>query len=292
MSLKRIIFILIPALFLYLGLYTWNQRTDTLDRLAETTGLEVVGTVLRPGIWLYDSVTTIWTDYFDLIDVRAELTQTQKKLDAAEVELARLRESLAELHRLRAFFTLSIPSEWQFVGARVLASRLGPQGILETITLDRGYLTGGGSGVPVIATQGVVGRVQRAGPFTSTALLLIDPASRIAVVGQESRTQGILAGGGRGKPLKVRYIMANSNIKAGEVLVTSGLDGVFPKGIPVARVVDTVVHDGAMFQAVMATPVADMTALEEVILLHAPRVPYTEMKSAVPEDATQGTVTP
>lgn len=262
--------LLVPALFLYLGLYTWNQRTGTLDRLADNTGLEAIGAVLRPGVWIHDQITSSWNRYLNLVGVREELDRTKLQLDTANRQIAQYAEDRAELLRLRDLLTLDPPEEWQGVGARVLASRLGPQGTLETVTIDHGYFTGAGPGTPVVTHRGVVGRVLRAGPHTASVLLLIDTGSRISVISHDNRTQGILVGGGPNAPLEVRYAAVNGKLDEGEILVTSGLDGAFPKGIPVARVMTVSPPDLSMFQGVLAAPLVDFDTLEEVILLQRP----------------------
>ncbi len=275
-------------LLAYLGLYTWNQRTSTLDRLAENTGLEVIGAVLRPVAWLDETVSRNWDNYVSLVGARDELFEAQAKLEVATIELARHREHAAELVRLRALLTLDAPPAWQSVGARVLASRLGPNGMLETITIDHGYVNGGGAGTPVATHEGIIGRVLRSGPLTATVLLVIDPDSRIAVVSQHSRTQGVLVGGGVGAPMELLFVPTNNALGANEILVTSGLDGVYPKGIPVAQVVQMSTSKLSMFQRITATPTANLSALEEVLLLQKPTPQYLPNRYA-PEPESDGT---
>lgn len=274
MTLRRLILLLILCFLAYLGLYTWNQRTSALDRLAANTGLEVIGAVLRPVAWVHETVANSWDNYVDLVGARDELYEAQAKLEVANMELARHREGVAELVRLRALLTLEAPPQWESVAARVLASRLGPNGMMETVTIDHGYLTGGGVGVPVATHKGIVGRVLRAGPLTATVLLVIDRDSRIAVVSQQSRTQGVLMGGGVGAPMELHFVPINNTLEANEILVTSGLDGVYPKGIPVAQIVQVSTSKLSMFQHITATPLVHLNALEEVLLLQAPVQQY------------------
>ncbi len=274
MTPRRLILLLVLVLLAYLGLYTWNQRTGTFDRLAENTGLEVIGAVLRPVAWVDETLSRNWDTYFSLVGAREELFAVQAQLEVANIELARRHEEAAELVRLRSLLTLDAPPEWQTVGARVLASRLGLNGMLETVTIDHGYVNGGGAGVPVATHQGIVGRVLRSGPLTGTVLLVIDPDSRIAVVSQHSRTQGVLVGGGVGAPMKLEFVPINNVLETSELLVTSGLDGVYPKGIPVARVVKVSTSKLSMFQLITATPVANLSGLEEVLLLQKPTRQY------------------
>ena len=97
-------------------------------------------------------------------------------------------------------------------------------------------------------------------------LLLVDPGSRIAVISQESRIQGVLVGEAR-QPLEMRFVSHNDVIRAGEILVTSGLDDAFPKGIPVARVLSATPSDLSPFQSIQAAPLAALSDLEELLLI-------------------------
>lgn len=267
MSPKRILYLPAVALLLYLAIYSWNQRTDILDGTALSTGLEAAGAVLKSVRFAQDGVVDAWRRYLDLVNVREENVRLKNRLSQIETRLILAAEEKAELERLRQLLQIQAPEDWQNLGSRVLAGRMGSNAALVTVTLNRGYLTGATPGTPAMTHEGVTGRVLRAGPTTSTMLLLTDPGSRIAVVTQQSRVQGILAGTGAAKPLELRFVSHNAVVNPGELLVTSGMDDAFPKGLPVARVVTAGPSDLSPFQAVQATPLANLAALEEVLLL-------------------------
>jgi rod shape-determining protein MreC len=136
--------------------------------------------------------------------------------------------------------------------------------------ISRGYLSGGAPGTPVITNLGVVGRVLRASANTSTVLLLTDPGSRIAVLSQRSRTPGVLTGRSTRLPMEMRFVTRNYTVYPGETLITSGLDGAYPKGIPVAKVLSVAPSDFSQFQNILAEPLVDIEHLEEVLLLDRP----------------------
>lgn len=279
MSPKRILLIPALALLLYLGMYSWNQRTDFLDGLASNTGLESVGAVLKACRFVQDTLTESWERYLNLMDVREENLLLRKQIADMQTRLILAAEEKAELQRLRSLLTITSPEAWQPLGARVLAGRMGSNAALDTVTVGRGFLTGAVPGTPVMTPQGVVGRVLRAGPSTSTVLLLTDPGSRVAVVSQEGRVQGILVGGGPARPLELRFVSHNTTVNEGELLVASGLDEAYPKGLPVARVSHAGPSDLSPFQSVQAVPLTDFSTMEEVLLLARPRA------GALPSDA-------
>ncbi len=267
MNLRRILILAGVLLILFLGMYSWNQRTHALDDLAASVGLEVGGAVLRPLRAVQDVFSGFWDRYFDLVDVRGENLRLKARVDELESRLLASGEDLAELRRLRELVQLPVDVSWRPLGARVLAGRLGPNAVLDSITISRGYATGGRPGTPLVTHLGLVGRVLKASPHASTALLITDPGSRVAVFGQESRAPGILMGKGKGRELEVNFVQRDASVKNGEILVTSGLDGKYPKGLPVARVVSVAPSDYTQFMAVAAVPLVDLQHLEEVLLL-------------------------
>ena len=197
-------------------------------------------------------------------------------------ENARLREDLrkmehsanistedkAELHRLRGLLQLDALYERPGFAARVIAMRFGPQAVLKTFTVNKGFVDGAIVGTPVVTQSGVVGRVLRTAPHAATVLMLTDPGFRLAVISQDSRTPGILTGStGNQRRLEVTYVAQNAHIKEGEMLITAGVDSGFPKGIPVGVVTLVKPGDETLFQQVHARPLANLEQLEEVILL-------------------------
>ena len=234
---------------------------------------------------LRDSLAGVWDNYVDLRNVRRENDELKARLRVLEQRLAGTREESAELIRLRRLMHLEYPASWPARASRVLAWRMGPNAALSTIMLSSGYLTGAAPGTPVTSWEGVVGRVLKAGPSTSVALLLTDPGSRVAVITSEGRVQGILSGGGPGLPLELRFVKQNAPVRVGELLVTSGIDSCYPKGIPVARITAISTggtsRSGASVLEIQAEPLVNFHRLEEVFLLQRPLDSITPESDAV-----------
>ena len=141
---------------------------------------------------------------------------------------------------------------------------------VEYVTDMQEIMASGAMMMPALEINGRIasgGRVLKASAHSAIALLLTDPGSRIAVFSQESRAPGILAGQGTGQPLEVNFVQRATRVNAGEILITSGLDGKYPKGIPVARVLSVAPSDYTQFMAIKAEPLVDLHHLEEVLLL-------------------------
>ena len=254
-------------LILFLSMYTWNKNTHVLDDFSTDVGLELTGGVITPIRYVQDKVTAVWKRYVYLVDVNEKNAQLEARVRDLEARLLAHKEDMAELARLRELLQLPIDESWTPVGARVLAGHLGPNSLLDSITINRGYATGARPGTPIVTHKGLIGRVLRASPHTATALLLTNPGSRIAIFTQESRTAGILTGEGTNKNLAVRYMQRDTQAKPGEILITSGLDGKYPKGIPVARVISVAPSNYTEFMTIYAEPLVDMQHIEEVMLL-------------------------
>ena len=101
MRIKRILLFLILGLFIYLGLYSWNQRTGTLDRLTEYTGLEVAGYVLGPCRWVAEGIADTWKKYIYLVNTEEENAYLRRRLEQLNTDLNLATEEREELLRLR-----------------------------------------------------------------------------------------------------------------------------------------------------------------------------------------------
>jgi len=257
---------LLLGLFSYLSLYTWNLRTGYLDSLSSYTGLEIVGWTLLPGKLFKAKVGNFWNTYIDLSDIREENEALHQRLELMSSTLARSKEEAAEVKRLRAMLSFIPPPAWTPIGSRVVAFHLGPHAALETLVVDKGEAAGVGLNTPVATSKGVVGRILRAGPYFSTVLLMTDLNSKFGVLGQKNRTPGVISGKGIDNPLEVLYVPLNSPIEKDEMLVTSGLDGIFPKGLPVAQVTLIERSESSLFLVVKAKPLIDVKKIEEVML--------------------------
>lgn len=264
---KRIATIVVVGLFVYLSMYTWNLRTGHLDALSSYTGLDVSGFVLRPGIWVKEQVVGFWERYVYLVDLKQE----NENLTTEVAELKRtnmlLNERAVAVERLEFLLGFVPPEQWGFSGGRIISHRMGPAGVLDTMAVDKGSASGIEADMPVVTPVGVMGRILETGATASTVLLLTDANSRIAVMGEDNRSHGMLSGQGYGKPLELRFVNLNATIEPGEILLSSGLSGIYPKGLPVARVTKVQRSDISLFLSVLAEPLVNAAGQEEVLLL-------------------------
>ncbi len=269
MNARRLIVVIVLFFLLFLGVYTWNERTGKMDTISTSVGLEVTGFVLRSVTFIQSSITSFWENYLYLVNTQAENNVLRKEISQLKRDLAIAKEDSAELYRLRNLINIEYKPEWKTVGVRILAWRLGANDFFDSFLLSKGFFSGAKVGTPIIDARGLVGRVLKAGPYTSVALLLTDSGSSVAVLSEKGRVSGILQGNGHNKLLSMRFVKQNEKIAVGELLLTSGLDLSFPKGIPVGKVVSVKYGKNSMLD-IQVEALVTFDKLEEVLLLQNP----------------------
>jgi rod shape-determining protein MreC len=257
-------------LFVYMSLYTWNWKTGHLDRMARYTGLEIVGFVLTPGKWVHSKAESLVDSYILLRDVQEENAALRDKLQDLKLKMIRVQSRAKEATRLRELMEFPRPPEWTCQGADIIGSQVGPNSVLRSLIINKGRGDGVAPNTPILTSQGIVGRVKQTSPHFSTVLLITDPNSHIPVRGRESRTNGVLCGQGLHSPLQVKHVPQNAPVQSGETLVTSGLAGLFPQGLPVARIDKIAVSDLSLFKKIQARPLVNFDRLEEVLVVLTP----------------------
>lgn len=259
--------------------------------MAERSGLEIVSYILSPVTWVQEQCSGIWRHYLYLVDVSEENDRLKEELDRAKALTNLTLEERSELARLRTLLRLEALTTNPAFGAHVIAKRFGPQAVLKTFTVDKGYVDGALVGTPVVTQAGVVGRILRTAPHAATVLMLTDASFKITVIGQDSRTPGVLGGSASGDTLNVAYVPQNLPMQVGEVLITAGVDGLFPKGVPVGVVTEVALGNEILFQQVKAKPCVDLRRLEEVLLLK-PQGSGPPLLERLPDPVEQGPALP
>lgn len=232
--------------------------------------------VFRPlyvaATWVESSVLSTWNHYIHLTRVSVENEQLRSEVVQLRSELQAIGESQVENARLRSLLLMAEPWSRHPIAARVIASH--PHHDVQTITIDRGWADGIARDRPVMAEGGLVGRVRVITEHTATVLMLTDPNSSVDVMDLRSRVRGLLVGAVRStewrRPIELtqlEYVSHDSDIQEGDSLITSGMDGVYPKGLPVGRVQELNKDEFGLFEEAWVLPLADLSRLEEVLVL-------------------------
>lgn len=253
-------FIFLAALIFYSLNLKNKERANPFERAVLTITAPVIGVVDH----VNRGIMTIWNDYIDLVGVRQENLQLRETVKRLNTRLIRDQEAVLANDRLQKLLNLKAGQPNVILAAHVVGEDSSPW--FRTILIDRGSVDGLQEGMPVIAANGVVGQLIKVAAGSSRVLLVTDHASSIAGITQRSRGRGVVKGKGDGR-CSMEFAMRDDDIKVGDVIVTSGVGQIFPKGLPVGEV--TMVRKGeyGIFQTIELRPFVNTSRLEEVLIL-------------------------
>ena len=219
--------------------------------------------------WTVTGALSVWQRYASLRSIRERAEGLSREVNGLRRELGGLSGLKQENERLERLlgFARSHPDQRE-VGARVIGARMDPGG-LQVVTIDRGSSDGLKRMMPVVNADGVVGRVHTLAAHSADVLLLIDRNSSVAVRVDRSRARANVRGQGAPGPCRLDYALRSDDLIEGDLLVTSGTDGVYPRGLPVGKVTRVRRAGYGLYQAAEVVPAADVNKLEEVLVLVA-----------------------
>jgi rod shape-determining protein MreC len=210
------------------------------------------------------SLHDAWKRYLFLVGLGDENRRLRHENAALNEQLNRYREGYLEGIRLQNLLNMKGGFQNRAVAARVIDSNRAS--VFKTILIDKGTAEGLRVGLPILANQGVVGRIIETSWHASRVLLMNDENSNIDALIQRSRAQGILQGAGSAG-CNLKYISRVEEVQAGDVVVSAGLAGVFPKGLLLGVITGASRREGGLFQKIDVAPAVDFGKLEEVLVL-------------------------
>jgi rod shape-determining protein MreC len=204
-----------------------------------------------------------WSDYVALIDVRRENGDLRSQLAEMEDENLQLREALVASGRLDSIAEMREEFDVPMLRADLVG--LDASSWFRSVLLDRGRNHGVHAGMPLISEQGVVGLVTATSRNASKGMLLLDRQSAVSVVVQRNRTRGIVRG--VGDALVFEFEGRDADVAPGDLLITSGLGGVFPKGLRVGVIADVEEESSQLLREAGVEPAVDFNRLEQVFVM-------------------------
>jgi rod shape-determining protein MreC len=217
--------------------------------------------------WSVTGTMRGWDGYVALRHAKARAGELTREVDAMRLERQQLLADRAEADRLRALLNFAQRSpDRTYVGARVTGVRLGPAG-LQVLSVDRGEKDGVERMMPVVVADGVVGHVYAVTDHGADILVLTDRNSSIAVRVERTRARANVRGLGKPDACKLDYALRTEDMIEGDQLVTSGTDGIFPRGLPVGKVTKLERNKHGLFQDALVVPAVDVTRVEEVLVV-------------------------
>ncbi len=206
----------------------------------------------------------MWSHYFNLVTVRQECDRLKGLLADAELEKNRHLESELACERLGKLLELKNSLPPRLLTAQVVG--LDPSGWFKTIIINKGTNHGVSKGMPVIAPEGIVGQIVVPSYHYSKVLLIIDGSSAVDALVQRTRSRGIVEGETE-EYCRFKYVVRKADVSIGDTVISSGLDGLFPKGLRVGSVEKISKSNSGIFQEVKVRPFVDFARLEEVLVM-------------------------
>ena len=257
--------VLSSALLLSFLLMTLEVRREgDITPFIERLLLESISPFLKATTHVKTGMVNIWESYVDLRRVRQENLHLHEEIQSLQSRLRTLEEQAHENQRLKTLLRLQEQEPFTSLVARVVGKDA--NNWFRSLVIDQGGRHGISRHMAVIAPEGLVGQVVEITPWSARVQLITDPVSSVGVLLQSSRVTGLLVGTEL-RRLRIKYLPILAEVRPGEVVVTSGMGGVYPKGVLVGKVVAVDKRSGALFQEAVVEPSVDFSSLEEVILI-------------------------
>src|SRR5215467_1255871 len=262
-SRHKSLVLLAGVILLQVLLLAVQIKRDSQGRLIRTWTVGAVSPLERVGSYVFGSFRNTWRNYFALRGTKKDNDDLRRENDALKLRLAQLEGKAAEADRLAALLHFrQTQTDVPMVAARVIGGSAGTAS--QTIELDRGEHDGIRKNMGVITPDGVVGKVIEAYPNTAQVLLLTDKDSGVGAKIAGSGIQSPV--GGVGEPLlAMKYVPNDDEVNLGERVVTSGMDRIFPRDLPVGMIAE--IKSGNPFKQIRIKPAANLERLEEVLVL-------------------------
>jgi rod shape-determining protein MreC len=212
-------------------------------------------------------VRSFWTGYVGLRSVRDENERLRSRLAEAEIQLQEQRALADRSRGLEQLLELRSRTSLSTVAAEVIGGGATPD--FRTITLDKGVDAGIAADMAVIAPAGVIGRIVLPGARAAKVQLLIDRNAAAGALIERSRAQGVVVGAGDENTLRMEFVAETADVAVGDLVVTSGIDGIYPKGLAIG-LVERVDKSGMGYKEIAIRPAVDFTRLEEVLVVLTP----------------------
>jgi len=255
-------------------------NTDRGVPVLEAVTFGAFAEVQRGASTLIGGVRTSWDDYLALQSVRSDNEQLRREVAQLQVALQQQRALAQQSRTLVDLLQLREQVQLETVAAAVIAGSASPD--FRTLTIDKGSADGLRPDMAVIAPAGVVGRIITPSARAAKVQLLIDRNAAAGAIVERSRAQGVVEG--TGGDLRLNYVSGTADVRSGDVVITSGIDGIYPKGFVVGQI-ESVERGAGEFGTVVIRPAVDFSSIEAVLVVVSPVLSGVEEPVAIDEGA-------
>ena len=248
------------------------KRSPALSKVQE-----MVVSMTAPGLegleYVGRSAKQLWLNYFYLVGVRRQNAELQRQLEEYKQREVRFQEAQQAMTRLEVLLDLKRQVALPVIGARVIA--YDPTLWSRSAIINQGKAQGVKEGLPVLAPQGIVGRIVVVYPEYSKVMLIVDRKSGADAMVQRTRVRGILKGKG-GNRCSLEFVPKSADVQVGDLVLASGLVGLYPKGLVFGKVTAANKKNPGVFQDIEVTPNVDLSTLEEVLVVKVATLTLSE----------------
>ena len=260
---ERVVYITVPLLLFQLLLLSVQIQNPAGMVPIKTLFLSVQAPLVNISSEILEGIQNTWRRYIWLIGARAENEHLNEEVRQLKILISSLEEIKQENTRLRRLIDMKSDVVFKAVGARVIART--PGFLSNVLYINRGANDGIKTDAPVLCENWIIGRTILVTGGQSQVQLITNTDASIGVMMEQTRTPGVLSGTGE-LLLDLKYIGNTEPIQTGDIVLSSGLDGIFPKGFEVGKVVEANKSDG-VFYTIKVEPTADLYHIEEVSVL-------------------------
>jgi rod shape-determining protein MreC len=269
LRLRSSSYLFLAVVVAQLVLISAQMTTKTGMPFLQAVAFGLVAEVQRAGGSVVGAASSLWTGYIDLRAIRAENARLTSELGQARIALQQERALAQRSRNLEQLLDLRSRLAVQTTAADVIAAAATPE--FRTVTIGKGTQAGLRPDMAVISPAGVVGRIIVPSARAAKVQLLIDLNAAAGALIERSRAQGVVVGTGA-DTLRLEYVSGSAEIHSGDTVITSGIDGIYPKGFVIGRV-EKVERSGGAYGTITVKPAVDFSMLEEVLVVLTPPLP-------------------
>jgi rod shape-determining protein MreC len=275
---KRTGWLFLSVMLAQVILVSAQVQTKTGVRVLSAVAFETFSRVQSATAGVVSGVRGTWTNYFALRGVKAENENLRRQVADLEVRLQQEHALAARSERLQQLMDLKTQATLPTAAAEVIAGN--PDPAMRTVTINRGTADGVLADMAVIAPRGIVGRV--VGPVARHAArvqLIVDRNAAAGALSERTRAGGMIVGAEANPPLRMELVSNFADVKAGDNIVASGVDGIYPKGYLIGQV-ERSDRGGGLYRNISVRPAVDFSSLEEVLVVLEPPRPAVRDEAA------------
>jgi rod shape-determining protein MreC len=268
---KRTTWVFVSVIVAQVILVSWQVQTKSGVRVLTAVAFEVFSRVQFATAAVVNGVRGTWSGYVGLRHAKTENEDLRRRVADLEVQLQQEHALAARSARLQELMDLKTQATLPTLAAEVIAGNPDPS--MRTVTIDRGSLDGVLADMAVIAPRGIVGRViGPVGRHAARVQLIVDRNAAAGALSERTRAGGMVVGAEANPPLRMELVSNFADVKAGDNVVASGVDGIYPKGYLIGQV-ERSDRGGGLYRTISVRPAVDFSSLEEVLVVLAPPRP-------------------